>query len=432
MKAKFNQQHKKPTTNGYLYMLTLLPLVFAFLVQTLAIECYAEWTGKLAHSRYVDLKGYFTIIPPEGWRLQEYPQDPRGKVAFICDDPNVDLRIIARAVAFSSMEEMIASFKDTERNTGIKTNIERITFLGLPAVKRNFSLRGFRILYIDLLVGKVKHNLAYTAMASKYQKYLPIAMASLETYVPVSHDVSNMDVVNQRVANRMRLAQLMIQQREFALAMDYVKEGLRLSPNNQELLKLKKQLEERPQDNVGALKKTAKAYINEGNYDGAIEELTKAISLSPGDAESYTLRGFAYRKETKLDRAIADFNQAVELNDKAVDAYMSRGHCYIDKRQYEKAIADFSKSIQLNPDLSEAYTNRGLALRKSGETKKALLDYDKAIDLDPRNGEAYNNRGVAHILLNGVEKAIVDFRNSCDLGNAGGCRNLKRAMQLRR
>jgi tetratricopeptide (TPR) repeat protein len=42
-------------------------------------------------------------------------------------------------------------------------------------------------------------------------------------------------------------------------------------------------------------KEKGAAYTMEGKYDKAIEEFSKAISLDPNDAETYTARGFVYR-----------------------------------------------------------------------------------------------------------------------------------------
>jgi hypothetical protein len=61
-----------------------------------ALVCMASagWAqspgAELADKRYKDPKGYFTIVPPAGWRIQEYPGDVRGKVAFIGTDGNTD------------------------------------------------------------------------------------------------------------------------------------------------------------------------------------------------------------------------------------------------------------------------------------------------------------------------------------------------------
>ena len=219
--------------------------VFALVtILCLTASVLGQTKGQLAAKRYVDPKGYFKIVPPDGWRIQEYPQDPRGKVAFISAD-DIQLRVLVNAVDFSTAEELVAFCKDVEKRIGTSTNIERITFGARSAVRRTAYWQGQKWYWIDFLVGKVDHNLQYAAPPSKYDKYLPIAMKSIETYEPIIKDVSEKEATNHFVAKKMRLAQLMIENGNLDLALEFVKEGLEASPNDSELLKLKKQIEDK-------------------------------------------------------------------------------------------------------------------------------------------------------------------------------------------
>ena len=205
---------------------------------------YGE-TGQLSKSRYNDPKGYFKIVPPKGWRVQEFPQDARGKVAFFAPESNVDLRVLVNAVDFSTVEELIAFCKDVESRIGTSTNIEKITFDGRPAVRRTFQMKGMKLYYIDFLVGKVDHNIAFAATLAAYDKYLPIVMKSIDTYTPIMLDISDKDLIKHSVAKSLRLAQLMMDNGNFDLAKEFVKEGLAIDKNNRELLAIKKKLQSR-------------------------------------------------------------------------------------------------------------------------------------------------------------------------------------------
>lgn len=52
-----------------------------------------------------------------------------------------------------------------------------------------------------------------------------------------------------------------------------------------------------------------------GDDDGAIEDLTMAISLNPEYSYSYVSRGDVYARQGKFDLAKADFLKLVELED---------------------------------------------------------------------------------------------------------------------
>jgi hypothetical protein len=200
-------------------------------------------TGQLSKSRYSDPKGYFKIVPPDGWRLQEFLKDLRGKVAFFSPDSNADLRVLVNAVDFNTVEDLIAFCKDVESRIGTSTNIQKMTFGGRPAVKRTFQMKGQKLNYIDFLVGNVDHNIAYSAMQSSYDKYLLIAMKSIETYTPIQRDISDKDMIKHSVAKSLRLAQLMIETGNLDLAREFVKEGLSLDPSNKDLLAIEKTLQ---------------------------------------------------------------------------------------------------------------------------------------------------------------------------------------------
>lgn len=216
--------------------------VFAFAVICAALGAAQGTGGQLARKRYVDPKGYFAIVPPDQWGVQEYPQDPRGKVAFNAPDANVDLRVLVNAVDFSTVDDLVAFCRSVEGRIGISTNIERVQFGGRAAVKRVFELRGMRMYYIDFLVGNVDHNLAFAAPPRVYEKHLPAVLKSMETYEPIQRNVSDRDVIQHTVAKKKRLAQLMIDNGNLDLAAVYVKEGLDLSPKDPDLLRFNERL----------------------------------------------------------------------------------------------------------------------------------------------------------------------------------------------
>jgi hypothetical protein len=220
-------------------------VTIAVLAVLMAISTIGQAKGKLASKQYLDPKGYFRIVPPDGWRVQEYPSDPRGKVAIMGPEGNVDLRVLTNAVDFSTVDELVTYCQGIESRTGLSTNIERIEFGGRPAVKRTFEMKGLKFHAIDFLVGTVDHNLMYGAPAATYPTYLPLAQASMETYEAAARDTTAKDVASHAVAKKLRLAQLMVDQGNFELALMYIQEGLEFSPQDANLLDLKRQIEKK-------------------------------------------------------------------------------------------------------------------------------------------------------------------------------------------
>ena len=199
--------------------------------------------GQLAPTKFVDPKGYFSIVPPEGWRVQEYPADPRGKIALFAPDASVELRVLVNAVDFSTLDALVASLGEIERQVGFDTNIKRTDFEGIPAVERTFSSGGTRFLYVDFLVAAVDHNLAYSAPNESFEKHLPTARLSMQTYEPVLKYLSSTEQKEHALAKKRRVAELLIGEGNRSLASQYVEEGLSIEPNDAKLLELNRQLQ---------------------------------------------------------------------------------------------------------------------------------------------------------------------------------------------
>ena len=90
----------------------------------------------------------------------------------------------------------------------------------------------------------------------------------------------------------------------------------------------------------------------QGNFDLAIEEYTKAIALDPQLATAYSNRGRAYYGKGELDRAIADYDQAIALGPPHANSYYYRGVANYNIPQDNLAIADLERALELGLDPS--------------------------------------------------------------------------------
>ena len=198
-------------------------------------------TSQLARSRYSDLNGYFKIVPPSEWRIQKYPQDPRGKVAFHGPD-GAQLRVLVKGLDYNSFEEMLEEIRGIEKQIGTNTNVEEIIFSDKPAVKRTFVLRGTKILFIDFMIGNTTHNLMYSASPTKFDKYHALAWKSISTYESTLQGVSAEDVKKHTIARSLRLSTIFFDEGNYELSMESITEGLEVDPNNAELQELKEKI----------------------------------------------------------------------------------------------------------------------------------------------------------------------------------------------
>jgi tetratricopeptide (TPR) repeat protein len=126
------------------------------------------------------------------------------------------------------------------------------------------------------------------------------------------------------------------------------------------------------------------------DYNGAIEEYTKALHLKPRAADTFNNRGAAYYQKESFFNALKDYTRAVELNPSFAEAYKNRGIVWFRMGHLQKAIDDYGKALQADPGFADAYKNRGVARYHSGRYNEALNDYIEALRLDPGSVEANN------------------------------------------
>ena len=158
------------------------------------------------------------------------------------------------------------------------------------------------------------------------------------------------------------------------------------------------------------------AYSTIGEYDRAIEDLTKAIELRPNDSRAYYNRGGTYIDKKIYGLAIRDFDRALNLSPDDPSLYLLRGVANIEKQEYEFAASDFSRAIALNPNHADAYNGRGVTHYRSGDLGSAIADYSNAIQLNPNSEHAYYNRGEAWLHLREWRKAQDDLLTAKDKG----------------
>ncbi len=124
------------------------------------------------------------------------------------------------------------------------------------------------------------------------------------------------------------------------------------------------------------------------HLEQAIDACTQIIERSGGEVrtnleDTYKSRADAYFASGEYDRAIADLGKAITLNAEDANAYVRRGMAYEAEGDHQDAIADFSTVIRLKPTYASGYTMRGGAYEMVGEKHRAIADFRIALALDP-------------------------------------------------
>ncbi|KGG14985.1 MULTISPECIES: trypsin-like peptidase domain-containing protein [unclassified Prochlorococcus] len=166
----------------------------------------------------------------------------------------------------------------------------------------------------------------------------------------------------------------------------------------------------------------AKIFLED--FEGAINDFTKVIKLKSTEemvkSKAYNLRGIAKAELEDYEGAINDFTKAIGIkpadNKSITGSYLNRAIAKMKSGDYEGTISDFTKAIKLDPYNKDNYVRRGLAKEEMKDYAGAISDYTKAIKLDPNNIRTYVNRAMAKELIKDESGACSDFRNAYRLG----------------
>ena len=100
-----------------------------------------------------------------------------------------------------------------------------------------------------------------------------------------------------------------------------------------------------------------------------------------GEAKQHYNKGVEYGQQGRFDEAIAEYTKAILLDSSLAEAYSNRGNAYRALGEVQRAIADYAEAIRLNPQDAGAYASRALAYTALGKDRSAERDIDKAVEL---------------------------------------------------
>ncbi|MEZ6121566.1 MAG: tetratricopeptide repeat protein [Planctomycetaceae bacterium] len=166
---------------------------------------------------------------------------------------------------------------------------------------------------------------------------------------------------------------------------------------------------------VDELIQKARAAVATGRGATAVEALSQAIGLTPGDSELFHLRADVYTLIGEFANARADYSLAIQADSGNAALYNARGHFLMNRGLNAEAIQDFDQALQLNPALLAALNNRGLIRLAEQNYDAAVADFSKALEQNSQYADALNNRGFAKMKQDKLDDALADLRQAVRL-----------------
>jgi protein O-mannosyl-transferase len=169
------------------------------------------------------------------------------------------------------------------------------------------------------------------------------------------------------------------------------------------------------------------ALQGQGDPDGAMKDLDRALALEPENEEALSTRGTIHLMRGDYPRARVDLDEALRLRPRSSAAWNNRGLVRLNQGDAEGAIEDFTRAIELGPRSTEGYLNRAVALGGEGRYRDAAADIDRAIEILPGNARAHLLRGVTRLALGDAAGAIADHDEALRVDPSMGEAYLARA-----
>jgi len=174
---------------------------------------------------------------------------------------------------------------------------------------------------------------------------------------------------------------------------------------------------------------SSKLYIQQKNWDKAIETLNTEVTKNPKSDEGYFLLGTVYSEQDNIDKMIESFDKSLAISnkfEKNIEEYKAfqwannfnrgvslfqRGSKVTDKDSskmyYDMAIDSYNKAIALEPDSGETYRNLAFVYLTTGKTEESIEPLTKLVEIEQAE-EGYQYLGEVYYTLGA--NLINDFK----------------------
>jgi type IV pilus biogenesis/stability protein PilW len=132
-------------------------------------------------------------------------------------------------------------------------------------------------------------------------------------------------------------------------------------------------------------------YLDQRNLPMAMQELTKASELDPGNAEVEMVLGLVYQARGDMSKAEEHLRRAIDKKPDYADARNNLGIVLAGRKAWDEAIRQFEAAaanvMYATPE--RAYFNLGEAYRVKGDPANAEVAYRRALRANEQYAPAY-------------------------------------------
>lgn len=223
-----------------------LNYVSMFIAAILLSAQFVTAAAELGDKPYIDASGYFSITPPGGWNIQNYPSDPRGRVSFKKKEGNefAEIQVLVQAAEITDFFDFARKIKSNLEKIGLKPEWQPVMFSETPAIKSvlTLSVRGRKKKFLNLrfLSGKLYHEIEFSGSSELFDKYQDVFLKTIASYeIGKRKSEGPVAAKKQKTESYLCLAKVAVEFGDRKSAAAFLDEGLKNDPENKELLGLK-------------------------------------------------------------------------------------------------------------------------------------------------------------------------------------------------
>ena len=139
------------------------------------------------------------------------------------------------------------------------------------------------------------------------------------------------------------------------------------------------------EDNFAAQLALAEALSNLERLDEALEHTEKALQLKPESSLGYTLRARIKVLKEDIDGALTDLDQAIRIEPRDLQALMIRARLHLIQDNIAAAKDDVERLLLINPALVQGVLMRSMIYAEEGRMGDAIADMELLLQQDPKN-----------------------------------------------
>lgn len=175
-------------------------------------------------------------------------------------------------------------------------------------------------------------------------------------------------------------------------------------------------------------------YFGRQEWQAAIAEYQKCVSINPQFSQPYNQMGYAYRFIEKYPDAESAFKKYAELIPSDPNPYDSLAELYMKMGRFDDSIKQYEKALSIDPNFVASYIGIGNNQMFQGKLDEARKTFAKLASVARNDGEkraanfwtatSYLHEGKTDLALAEMEKNATIAKSTNDLGTLAGDYNV--------